>query len=271
MTQLRTIGAPAIAYATRGSEGPRVLMVMGLGMRGAMWEPQLAELERDHRLAHFDHRGIGASDPAPRRYRMHHLADDAGKVADALGWDRFHLVGVSLGGMVAQELALRAPERLASLTLIATHAGSARGLLPTARAARLFVQSATVGDRIAALEQLLYPPSALPELRKAGLRERLAQQVAWQQSTQSALHQLYAVTRFNSRRRLARLRVPTLVLKAGQDILIRPYHSDFLARSIPGAKLHAFDDAGHGLIFQSAARVADQIRAHVAAHEPDRA
>lgn len=263
----RTGGTPAIAYATRGTQGPRVLMVMGLGMRGEMWEPQLTLLEPTHRLAYFDHRGIGESGTPTRRYRIADLALDACAVADALGWATFHLVGVSMGGMVAQELALAAPARIRSLTLIVTHAGGPLGMVPTAAGALGAVRSALARDRIGALEQLLYSADSLEALRARGLRRRLEMQLTGAMTKGARLRQLWAVARFDTRRRLARLQVPTQILKASRDRLVRPSHSELLARQIPGAELRTFERAGHGVIVQESDAIAAAIREHIARHE----
>src|SRR5688572_9746921 len=96
----KTHGAPAIHFETHGTVGPKVLLIMGLGMRGALWRPQIDELSRDHQLATYDHRGIGESGLPDRAFTMREMAFDALRVAGALGWERFHVAGVSMGGMV---------------------------------------------------------------------------------------------------------------------------------------------------------------------------
>ncbi|MFO0602250.1 MAG: alpha/beta fold hydrolase [Polyangiales bacterium] len=265
----RTTTEPRLAYERAGERGPEVLLVMGLGMRGAVWRPQIDRLERDHRVVWFDNRGIGASDPMRGLPSMDDFALDALRVADDAGFGRFHLVGVSLGGMIAQELGLLAPGRLRSLTLIATHAGGPTGLVPHPRGlyhfARSFTQS---GDaRVEALQQLLYPPRFLRETDRAALAERIAAQTGAPADRRAALRQLVAVARHDTRARLREVRVPTLVLKPEEDVLVRPSHADVLASRIPGARLHRVRGAGHGLMFQCADEVADAIRAHVARHE----
>ncbi|MBK9072455.1 MAG: alpha/beta fold hydrolase [Myxococcales bacterium] len=259
-----TLGEPRISFETQGEDGPPVLLIMGLGMRGVVWEAQINDLSRDHRVVWFDNRGIGASEHAPTRYSVAHAADDAVRVLDTLGWDHAHVVGVSFGGMIAQELALRHHERLRSLVLIATHAGGPMGMVPTARGLRLFLR-AHLGDRQRAMMSLLYPQEFVDSIDREALMARMAVQ-ANQQPRQSVMRQLYAAARHDTRRRLARIAAPTLVMKPTQDILVRPMHSDRLATGIPGAKLHELQGGGHGAIFQCQAEVNAAIRAHVAAH-----
>jgi 3-oxoadipate enol-lactonase len=265
----RTTNEPRLAYERAGETGPEVLLVMGLGMRGALWRPQIERLQGDHRLVCFDNRGIGGSDPIAGLPTVRDFARDALRVADDAGFARFHLVGVSLGGMIAQELALLAPARLRSLTLIATHAGGPGGLIPHPRGLYHFARAFTLGGeaRVEALQHLLYPPRFLATTDRAALAERIAAQTGAPADRRAALRQLLAVARHDTRRRLPAVSVPTLVIKPDDDVLVRPAHSDRLAEGIPGARLERFPGAGHGLMFQCADGVADSIRRHVAAHD----
>ncbi len=264
-----TTSAPRIAFESSGAAGPRLLMVMGFGMRGAVWLPQVQELRRDHTLAWFDNRGIGESEPTPPRFGMADLAADALRVADQLGWSDFHLVGVSLGGMVAQELALLAPGRVRSLTLIATHSGGLLGILPTLRGLYHWINAAFGPQlcRVEHLTRLLYPAAFLATVNPEDLRARMALQVGKKPPTRTALLQLVAVIRHDTRARLTAIRPPTLIIKPMSDLLVRPFHSDRLHAAIPGARLLAIDDAGHGLTFHAAAAVNAAIREHVARNE----
>lgn len=266
----RTSTGPALAYASAGPpDARRVLFVMGFGMRGVVWQPQLTDLGRDHAVAWFDNRGMGESEPGDGPFRMADLAADALRVADALGWPDFHLTGVSLGGMVAQEVALAAPGRLRSLTLIATHAGGPLGLMPTAAGLWHWVNAAfgPARGRVDHLTRLLYPPSFLATVDEAALRARMQLQVGQPPPRLTARRQLRAVLLHDTRARLASIAVPTLIIKPTADLLIRPHHSDRLAAAIPGARLLEVPGAGHGLTFHAADVVNAALRAHYAAHD----
>ena len=119
-----TTAAPRIRYWSAGDTGEKVLFVMGFGMRGDIWQSQILDLKTDHQVAWFDNRGIGESETTRQPFwTMKSFANDAIAVLNALEWSSCHLVGVSLGGMIAQEIALADQRRFKSLTLIATHDG----------------------------------------------------------------------------------------------------------------------------------------------------
>ena len=245
---------------------------MGYAMRGDLWEPQFTGLKANHQLAWFDHRGIGESTRGPTsRWTMGDMADDVLAVLDSLGWDSCHLVGVSMGGMVAQEVALRAPECVRSLTLIVTHAG---GLtlekLPTARGLRAFLDVNRQGTerRIKAMKTLLYPDEYLARADQDAMNKRMKQRMGRPLSRRTVLSQLGAITRHDTRSRLGALHVPTLIIKAGKDILVRPSASDRLQVLIPNARLLEIRDAGHGIIFQSANEVNRALADHLASAHP---
>jgi len=262
----KTQGTPGIYFETHGTSGPKLLLIMGFGMRGSLWKPQLDELSRDHQVAIFDNRGIGRSDLPAAPFTMREMAFDALRVVGELGWERFHLAGVSMGGMVAQEVAIRAAERIASLTLIATHCGGPTGFIPTIAGARAFT-AALAGSptqRPAALERLLYPDAYLATVDRAALALRVAAQVVDPAPFRSLLMQLGAVARFDCRSRLGDISAPTLVVKPSLDVLVRPSHADALVQGIPNARLLAYDDAGHGIAFQHAVSLSNAIREHVA-------
>lgn len=242
-----------------------MLLVMGLGMRGALWRPQVEHLAPAHRVATYDHRGVGESEPPPGPFRMQDMAFDALRVADALGWHRFHLVGISMGGMVAQEVAIAAPERIASLALVATHPGGPGGLVPTSTGLRAFAGAllGPAAGRTTAMEKLLYPPAYLATVDRAALARRIGEQVAQPAPRRVVLLQLAAIARFDSRDRLGDITASTLVVQPSLDLLVRPHHAATLARGIPRSRLVPFPDAGHGIAYQHARALSEALRDHV--------
>lgn len=237
---------------------------MGLAMRGLVWRPQLRTL-RDHcRCATYDHRGLGESDPVRRGFSMSDMADDAARVLDALGWDRAHVVGVSMGGMIAQELALRAPSRLQSLALIVTHAGGGTTWLPRREGLAGFVTAWTADpdQRARGLARMLYPPEWLARQEPDAMRAGMADRLDYTPPRGTVLRQLWAVRRHHTAPRLRDISAPTLVVRAARDVLVHPRNSELLAARIPTVRLLDYPDAGHGVIHQEA----DDLNAHLLEH-----
>jgi 3-oxoadipate enol-lactonase len=265
----RTPTSPQIAYEVRGASGTPVLLVMGLGMRGAVWSAQTPVLARHHRVATFDNRGVGSSEGGPRFATMGDFAADTIAVADALGWDRFHLVGVSMGGMVAQETALKHASRLRSLSLIATHGGG-RSRIPPAKGLARFVSLRTGGPdvRLERLKRLLYPEEYLKRVDPVKMNQHMADRVAAPPGAAAVRRQVSAVMRHNTLSRLPALGVPTLVVQPGLDQLVDPAASEHLAAAIPGSTLVRFPSAGHGVILQEAEALNARLLEHFASHDP---
>jgi len=257
---------PRLAYQTFGEQGPPLLFIMGFGMPGAVWGPQVDELQAAHRCCHYDHLGVGESDRGPFLRTMPAMADDAVRVLDDLEWDQAHIIGVSMGGMIAQELALRFADRCQSLTLIATHDGAPIASLPTPKGMRYFLQGLFGGRRarMRSLPHLLYPDEFLAEIGTEALRAHLSVRLSRPPALRTVIGQLHAVWRYSTTKRLARIELPTLLVRPGKDILIRPTQTDRLAARIPNARVVRFDDAGHGVTFQKAEELNAALRDHVA-------
>ena len=269
VTKILTGSVPRLAYQSFGIEGPPVLFIMGFGMPGAVWGPQVDDLQRDHRCCHYDHLGVGDSDRGPFFRSVPAMADDALRIMDDLEWDRAHVVGVSMGGMIAQELALRSQDRLRSLTLVATHGGAPVASMPTAKGMWLFLKGLFGGRnaRLKSLPRLLYP-DAFVESMGSELRDHLEVRLGHPPKLRTVLGQLYAVMRHSTESRLSRIQTSTLLVRPGMDILIRPTQTDRLAARIPNARVLRFEDAGHGVTFQKAAELNRALRDHVRRCEP---
>lgn len=245
-------GGHRIAYRVDGDRGSYVLLVMGFAMPGRAWQFQVPALSERHRVITFDNRGAGASDVPRGPYSMQGFAADAVALLDHLGVDAAHVVGVSMGGMIAQELALQSPKRVRSLTLIATHAGGFRALLPRPRGLGYFV-AAQLGSREKrghALAQLLFPPDFLATCDRSWLHRTLTQDLGTPPSAAARRAQFAAIFGHRTAARLHRLaNLPVLLVRPHHDLLIRPTQTDRLHRALPHARvLHL--PGGHGVIRQ---------------------
>tara|TARA_B100000029_G_scaffold511981_1_gene607389 strand:+ start:803 stop:1573 length:771 start_codon:yes stop_codon:yes gene_type:complete len=228
---------------------------MGYCVPGIGWMPQIPDLSKSHRVGWFDHRGVGQTSMSPNPFEIKDLAEDALAVMDAMSFETAHVVGVSMGGMVAQELALNERSRVRSLTLIATHPGGRFAARPSLRglfeALRILTKGAA--NRSTSVRNLLFPRSFLKTCDPDWLDRTMERDFGVPVPGAARRSQFRAVLGHDARSRLHRLEgLPTLIVKAGQDILIHPKQSDRLHQTIPGSTMVVMDDAGHGIIRQCA-------------------
>ena len=251
-----------------GEQGTPVVLIMGFGISGRAWAPQVEALAKHHRVLIFDNRGIGESESSKTPYGFTDLADDTVALMTAVGFDRAHVVGVSMGGMIAQHLVLRHPARVLSLTLIATlPGGSLRHTLPRPGVLALFVKANTSrGERrFAALRQLLYPAAFLRDIQpEQGFSPQNLGIFAVPADTTTRLNQLRAVMVHDLTGDLHRVVAPTLIIKPESDILVRPHNSERLHQLIAGSTILRLKDTGHGVTHQRAATVNQALLDHFA-------
>ena len=261
----KTPGPVRLSFDRAGDHGTPVLLIMGFGMPGRAWMSQVPALSQHHRVGWFDNRGVGESDAPAGPYTMQKMAGDAVALLDHLEWEKAHVVGVSMGGMIAQELALRHRTRVRSLSLIATHAGGWNALLPTWRGLQLFLRAnaASGQDRIDTLSKLLYTDAFRVSAEIAQLHAEMLQNIASPAAARGRLAQFAAVARHRTAGRLARLAgLRTLIIRPEQDLLIRPSESDRLKSLMPHAELRSIANAGHGLIRECAETVNAALLEH---------
>lgn len=224
-------------------EGPPVMMVAGLGGVATYWTPQIETFGVDHRVIVHDQRGTGRSSQIPVE-SVEQMADDALAVMDAAGVERTLFLGHSTGGAIGVALALKHPERVAGLVINAstTHGDAYRHKLLGLRKTLLEMGRADAYASYTTL--LLYPHWYINQHHET----LIADEARAVQSMGNALAQasrLDAILKFDPRSTLDRLKVPTLVLCARDDILTPLYFSEEYAALIPGAKLVTLETGGH--------------------------
>jgi len=255
---------PKISWTQHGETGPPVLLVMGFTMRGRVWRPQIQTLPKHHRVITFDHRGLGDSEGSDDWFTMADMAGDALGVLDEAGWPSAHVVGVSMGGMIAQEIALRAPERIRSLALIATHGGGRTAWIPGFAGLRglLSAASADPQKRARGLQRMLYPEEWVRTQDPNSFLSSLEDRLSYRAPGRTTLRQLRAVARHRALNRLGAISAKTLVILPEKDVLIDPRNSERLAEVLPNCELVRFPQAGHGIIHQEAPALNAQLLAH---------
>jgi pimeloyl-ACP methyl ester carboxylesterase len=238
-------------YEVHG-EGEPLLCVMGLSADTLGWTLQVPAWSQRYRTIVFDNRDVGQSSEASGEYEVADMAADALALADALELDRFHLLGLSMGGAISQEVALAAPERLLTLTLVVTFGGGGTW----GRA-----QGASWSERVAGMsreervEELLLLCLSEQTFENVEFVEFLRQTLLANPHPQSAeafVRQLLATSRHEARDRLGSLELPVHVIGAEHDLLVPVWKSHELAELIPGARLTVIEGAAHGVNLEAA-------------------
>lgn len=250
--------------AAAGSAAPAVLWLQGLNAPGAAWAVQLAHFGRTVRSLAPDSRGVGRSDAPPGPYTTAGLAADALAILDAHGVERAHVVGLSLGGAVAQELALQAPARVRSLALIGSFAAQAPRSAALLRAWRaLYPLAAQTPALREAWELQSYAWLFTDRFWRTESNVRAALRFASTQPLQAKegfLGQIDAALAHDARHRLPSLRLPTLVVHGALDQLSPVAAGEELASLIPGAELLVVPDAGHAVNLEGQRAVNSALR-----------
>lgn len=235
-------GTHRIHYEVQGPEdAPPLLLIMGMSFSSRAWDPLPVRLAEAYRVVLFDNRGTGRSTLHRRPFRIRHLAEDAAAVLEAAGLESAHVFGISMGGMVALELALRHEARVRSLILGATCAGWLRSRKLSLRTlARMFVAS-LLGRRAE-----LLPPLFVSREHLARDPEGFAR---WHAGVErsgplTSLLQTIAIALHATEARLSRIRVPTLVIGGDRDLLIPPENSARLAEVLRAERV-VLPGAGH--------------------------
>lgn len=238
-------GHTRLYWETTGA-GDSVLLVHGLGLSGGAWWRTVDALTPGMRVITFDHRGIGLSESWTYAYTTEAMADDAVSILDALGVDRVHVYGFSLGGMVAQQIVLRHPERVRSLVLGATHSGGRRAATPEPEVVAFFRRRARVPSEEAAWASVPYnygPRSRTEHVDR--IAEDIARRLENPFNERAYRAQLLAGSLHNCYGQLGRIRAPTLVVHGARDRMIPVANARLTAERVPGARLKILRDAGH--------------------------
>lgn len=261
------VGEIELSYERAGS-GPPLLMIMGMSGTFDHWDATfLDELRRDFETIVYDHRGVGASTRLDGPVTTAQLAQDVAGLLASLELDSAHVLGISMGGMIAQELALAHPERIRALALGCTYCGGEGSALTSEAVMRKLAEGMSSGDRErairAAWEVNVSPRFAANDDAYARFLEIGRRRAV---SLEVILEQMRAITSHNTSTRLPGLALPTLVIHGTLDQMLPVQNGHMIAELVPDSSLEVLEDVGHLFFWEQPERSAELVRAHLAVH-----
>ncbi len=264
----------SLHYDTIGS-GPPILFIQGCGVGGDGWKPQTDVLAKHHACASFDNRGYGRSG-ATKVITVRSMTDDVIALLDRLGWESAHIVGHSLGGVIAQQLALDAPARVRSLALLCTFVRGKDGakVTPWMLWKAVAMRVGTRASRRSAFLAMVMPAAALAAADHAALAAELGRLFGRDLADQPGviIKQVQALGAHDVSARLGELaKIPTLVVSAAEDRVAPPSQGRALAKAIGAARYVELEGAAHGVILQQPDVINALIEEHVRVAEEARA
>jgi pimeloyl-ACP methyl ester carboxylesterase len=240
-------GEHRLYYEIHGDGPDPLLCVMGLAADTLAWALQAHPFGERHRTVIFDNRDVGRSSLAEGPYEIRDMAQDAIGLADGLGLDSFHLLGVSMGGAISQEIALAVPERVRTLTLAVSWAWSGAWTKKNAEIRGRHVQDTSREDLIDELMLLTCSEEFFENAEAVAWLRQVMLDNPHPQPPEAFARQVDACSRHDTRDRLGSLSMPVHVIGAEHDLLLPVWKSRKLAELVPGSKLTVLEDAPHGI------------------------
>lgn len=233
-------------YEVQG-DGPNLALIEGLGYHHWMWYRQLPAFSPHFRTLVYDNRGVGLSDKPPGPYSHAQNAADLAALLDHLGWDRTHVLGISMGGFIAQEFALAYPDRLDRLVLAATGFGGPNMVPVPPEAMRALTPDPSLPyqEKIRASMPIAFGNQSWIEENRDEFEQIIAWRRAHPQPPEAAIAQAMAALTFNAQPLLRDITAPTLVIAGTEDRVVPPENAYLLAAAIPNARLDIIEGAGH--------------------------
>ena len=257
------VGDVELEYERSGA-GPPLLLIQG--MSGTLWhwgEPFLEPLRREFEVIIYNHRGVGASSVLEGEVTIAQMAEDGAGLLAALDIGAAHVLGISMGGMVAQELALAHPELVITLALGCTYCGGEGSSLAAPEVVQRLAQAMLSGNRELALRtgfdvnvspKMAADAEAYARFLEIGQEHAVALPVVMAQAQACAAH--------DTSGRLAQLAMPTLVMHGTEDEMIPVANGRLIASLIPGSELEIFGGVGHLFFWEEPQRSAGLLQAH---------
>ena len=240
-------------YEIHGQGEPLVL-IMGLGANTSDWEMQIPTFSRQYKVVAMDNRDCGRTDKVATPYTMETLADDTAGLMEALAISSAHVYGQSMGGMIAQELALRHPHKVRTLILAATTFGGPHAVFPTGSTLQDWA-ALSVLPPAEAIERglpFLYTEEFIARKKKEELIKSRLKYAHLRPPIEALQRQFQPIIQFNAYDRLPQIHAPTLILTGSADKIMPAENARILAQRIPGALLVELEGSGHGFLVEKA-------------------
>ena len=256
-------GQIKLDYERSGDGDEPLLLIMGMSGTALMWgEPFLELLRRDFDVIAYDHRGVGASAVLDGPITIRQMADDAAALLTALELDSAHVMGISMGGMIAQELALNHAERIRTLTLGCTYCGGPGSALAAPEVIQRLGEAMMSGDRDRAIrvgwEANVSAAFAADDAAWTRFRETATERAV---AVAVVMEQMQAIAAHDTYERLGELgSLPTLVIHGTDDQMLPVQNGKLIASRIPGSRLEIFDGVGHLFFWERPERTAELVR-----------
>jgi pimeloyl-ACP methyl ester carboxylesterase len=239
-------------YYEAHGEGEPLVLIRGLGSNADHWYAQAPVLSGHWQVIVFDNRGIARSRDPGGAFTIADMASDTVALMDDLGIPEAHVLGLSMGGMIAQELAVSHPGRVRSLILAATHCGGAQAIKPSEEVAGAIGRVASENSEQARLASLpvFFAPRTLNEKQQV-IQDYAAVSMRHPAGPEILTRQMAAIARHDTCGRLSRITAPTLVITGAEDVLVPPGNARILADRIPGAELRVIPECGHQVLIEA--------------------
>jgi pimeloyl-ACP methyl ester carboxylesterase len=241
-----------VAYSVEGAGEP-LLLIGGFTMVKESWELQVAALAKHFRVISFDNRGVGETTVPSDPFTIAQMAADAVGLLDALGIDSAHVFGVSMGGLIAQVLALDHPDRVRKVVLGCTTHGGRHAVQPQKEVMEILARasdpSIPVEESVRIRLPIVFSDRFIRE-EPERLEEFVRFSIQYWPTPEGAAGQMGALSVFNVKKRLGEIRCPVLAITGSEDRMMPPENSRLLAEGIEGAQHHAVDGAGHSFFLE---------------------
>lgn len=243
------VGDINIYYEVHG-KGEPLVMIAGITLNTSFWFKAIPVFSREYRLIVFDNRGAGQSDQPDIPYTTEMMADDLAGLLDVIGIASTHILGHSMGGMIAQQFVLRHPKRVRSLILECTYCGGPGSSMMTGPEAMRFVQRmpSLSGKELMMDFLRLFMTQKFFDDNPGMMQQMLGQLMKHPATPQGSGRQGQAIMGHNAYDRLPEIKSPTLVIAGDVDKMIPVENSRIIASRIPNAELVILKNAGHILI-----------------------